>query len=316
MIDIAYPVLLAAVSALLAWCSVRAWRSKKALLKWAGAGSAALIAVVVFAPAVLMSAGLVKRSARTAAIPNLTVVRTADQIARGRAIVDSFCGSCHSKTGTLTGGEDIGKHFPIPVRSFISSNLTPAGALSHWSDGQIFRAIRNGVDANGRWLVVMSITNAGKLSDDDIRAAIAYIRDQPAAGERTPEPPDHLSPLGLMMLGAGMLPGGKPVLTGVIQAPPKSATAQYGEYLLSYQDCRECHGSDLKGGVQGQLPPIGPGLDLVKAWSLEQFIATMRMGTDPAGHQIGEAMPWRAVGKMDDEELTAIYDYLIHLPAS
>jgi mono/diheme cytochrome c family protein len=118
-----------------------------------------------------------------------------------------------------------------------------------------------------------------------------------------------------MMLGAGILPGGKPVLNGVIQAPPKSATAQYGEYILSYQDCRECHGSDLKGGVQGQLPPVGPGLDLIKGWSLEQFIATMRKGMDPVGHQIGEAMPWQAVGKMDDEELGAVYAYLIQLPA-
>jgi hypothetical protein len=230
MIDIVYPALLAVLSVLLAWCSVRAWRSKKALLKWAGACSAALIAVVVFVPAVLMSAGLVKRSARTAAIPNLTVAGTPDQIARGRAIANSFCGARHSETGTLTGGKDIGKHFPIPVGSFVSSNLTPAGSLAHWSDGQIFRAVRNGVDANGRWLFVMSITNAGKLSDEDIRAVVAYIRAQPAAGERTPEPPDHINPLGLMMLGAGILPPGKPVLTGVIQAPAKSATAQYGEY--------------------------------------------------------------------------------------
>lgn len=316
MIDVVYPALLAAVSLLLAWCSVRAWRSKKPLRKWAGAGSAALIAAVVLVPAVLMSAGLVKRSARTAATPDLTVTATPAQIARGREIADSFCGACHSKTATLTGGEDIGKHFPISVGTFVSSNLTPAGSLAHWSDGQIFRAIRNGVDANGRWLVVMSYTNAGKLSDEDIRAVIAYIRDQPAAGERTAEPPDHLNPLGLAMLGAGMLPGGKPVLTGVIQAPAKSATAPYGEYILSYQDCRECHGSDLKGGVQGQLPPVGPGLDLVKSWSLDQFISTMRTGTDPVGHQIGEAMPWQAVGKMDDEELTAIYQYLVHLPAS
>jgi hypothetical protein len=64
MIDTVSPALLAILSVLLAWCSVRGWRSKKALLKWAGAGSAALIAVVVFVPAVLMSAGLVQRSAR------------------------------------------------------------------------------------------------------------------------------------------------------------------------------------------------------------------------------------------------------------
>jgi len=35
----------------------------------------------------------------------------------------------------------------------------------------------------------------------------------PAAGEQTPNPPDQLSLLGVVMLGAGMLPSGKPVIT-------------------------------------------------------------------------------------------------------
>src|SRR5262249_22657595 len=153
------------------------------------------------------------------------------------------------------GGEDIGKHFPIPIGSFVSSNLTPAGRLSHWTDAEIFRAIRNGVDKDGHWLIVMSFTNAGKLSDDDTRSLIAYLRSQPAAGQETLSPPDRLNLLGVMMLGAGMLPAGKPVFTGIVTAPPKGPTVQYGEYILSYQDCRECHGAHLTGGVPGQLPP-------------------------------------------------------------
>jgi mono/diheme cytochrome c family protein len=124
----------------------------------------------------------------------------------------------------------------------VASNLTPAGPLKHWSDGEIFRAIRNGVDADGRWLTVMSHTTAGRLSDDDTQAVIAYIRSVPAAGEQTPNPPDQLSLLGVVMLGAGMLPSGKPVITGSITAPRKGPTLQFGEYILSYQDCRECHG--------------------------------------------------------------------------
>ena len=138
----------------------------------------------------------------------------------------------------------------------------------------------------------------------------------PAAGAKTANPPDQLNPLGLVMLGAGMLPTGKPVLTGTIAAPPKGPTIQYGEYILSYQDCRECHGANLAGGVPGQLPPIGPGLSFVKEWKLNEFISTMRSGIDPAGHQIGKEMPWQPIGKMDDEDLTAMYQYLIHLPGS
>jgi hypothetical protein len=84
-------------------------------------------------------------------------------------------------------------------------------------------------------------------------------------------------------LGMRMFPH---MLTGTIDAPPKGHSAQYAEYLLSYLDCRECHGRDLTGGVLGQLPPIGPDLDLVKEWKLEDFVTAMRSGVDPGGHEL------------------------------
>jgi mono/diheme cytochrome c family protein len=306
--------MLIVAAALLAWLGIRCWRHKNIVLKWVGSGLAAVLTAAVSLVGALMIAGLFRLHVRSAGIPDIKVAGTASQIQRGRAITDGFCGACHSKTGLLTGGFDVGDDFPVPIGSFVSSNLTPAGDLSHWSDGEIFRAIRNGVAADGRWLIVMSYTNAGRLSDDDIAAVIAYLRSMPAAGQKPIGPPDRLNPLGLVMLGAGMLPTGKPVLTGTIAALPKAPSVQYGEYLLSYQDCRECHGANLAGGVPGQLPPIGPGLSLVKEWKLSEFISTMRSGVDPAGHEIAKQMPWRPIGKMDDEELTAMYEYLIHLP--
>ncbi len=214
----------------------------------------------------------------------------------------------------FTGGFDLSEDIPIPIGSFVSANLTPAGPLSHWSDGQIFRAIRNGVDAEGNWLTIMSYTNAGRLSDADTVSLIAYLRSLPAAGRETANPPDRFNLLGVVMLGAGMLPGGKPILTGVITAPPKGPTRQYGEYILSYQDCRECHGANLTGGVEGQLAPVGPDLNLVKYWNRQEFISTLRTGIDPNGHELSKQMPWRPIGKMDDDELAAVYDYLTHLP--
>jgi mono/diheme cytochrome c family protein len=313
MLDLLSLTALIATAASFAWCSVRSWRTRNAILKWGGAGSAALLTVAILVAGAFLTNGLFLLGSRSAAAPNIRVAVTPSQIQRGHAISDSFCGACHSRTGTLTGGVDIGSDLPIRIGSFVSANLTPAGQLRHWSDGQIFRAIRNGIAANGRWLIIMSYTNAGRLSDDDIEAVIAYIRSQPAAGEITPDPPDRLNPLGLIMLGAGMLPRGKPVLSGANQAPAKSATARYGEYILSYQDCRECHGADLKGGIQGQLAPVGPGLDFVKDWKPEEFISTMRTGVDPTGHELGKQMPWEPIGRMDDVELTAIYQYLVHL---
>jgi cytochrome c553 len=318
MLNLIELLMLIAAAALFARLSTRAWRAKNMLLKWGGTGLAGVLAIALSLLSIVAIAGAFKLHLhlRSAPVPDLRVTGSSEQILRGKVIAESFCGACHSRTGTLTGGVDIGKDFPIPVGSFISSNLTPAGPLKHWSDGEIFRAVRNAIDADGRWLMIMSYTNAGRLSDDDIRALIAYIRHQPAAGSVTVDPPDQLNPLGLIMLGAGLLPPGKPVFTGVVTAVPKGADIQYGEYILSYQDCRECHGAHLTGGVPGQLGPIGPDLNVVKGWKREEFIAAMRTGKDPSGHEINEQMPWRPIGKMDDEELSAIYEYLTHMPES
>jgi mono/diheme cytochrome c family protein len=314
MLNVVPLATLIVVAAFLIWSSIRCWRHKNMVRKWVGTGLAGVLAAAASLISVLMIAGLLRLQARSAPIPDIKVAGTPSQIQRGQAIADSFCGGCHSRTGLLTGGFDVADDLPLPLGSLVSSHLTPAGDLSHWSDGEIFRAIRNGVDADERWLIVMSYTNAGRLSDDDTKAVIAYLRSVPAVGQKAADPPDHLNPLGLVMLGAGMLPTGKPVFTGAVAAPPKGPTIQYGEYVLSYQDCRECHGADLAGGVPGQLPPIGPGLSLVKEWKLDEFISTMRSGMDPSGHELAKQMPWRPIGKMDDEELTAVYQYLIHLP--
>jgi mono/diheme cytochrome c family protein len=316
MLNVIALVMLIAGAALFVWLSIRAQRIKASSLKWGGVCLAGVVAAVASVLSVIMITGLYKLHSRSAPVPNLKVVGTPEQIQRGQAIANSFCGACHSKTGNLTGGVDIGNDLVVPIGSFIPPNLTPAGQLKNWSDGEIFRAIRNGVDADGHWMIIMSYSNAGKLSDDDMRALIAYIRTLAGEGQQTPNAPDRLNPLGIAMLGAGLLPTGNPVFTGVVTAPLKAATVKYGEYILSYQDCRVCHGANLTGGVEGQLGPIGPDLNLVKAWKLDEFVATMRTGVDPNGHELSKQMPWRPVGNMDDVELGAIYQYLTHMPNS
>jgi mono/diheme cytochrome c family protein len=306
--------MLIAIAVLLGRLSVRAFRTRNSFLKWGGAGLAAFLSAAVTLVGVIAVVGLFKVHARSAPALDLKVAATPEQIQRGRAISDGFCSGCHSKTGTLTGGLNVGDDLPVPIGSFVSSNLTPVGQLADWSDGAIFRAIRNSIDRDGHWLVIMSYTNAGQLSDDDIRAVIGYIRSLPAEGKQTPNPPDHLNLLGVMMLGAGMLPAAKPVSNGIVTAPPRNHTLQYGEYILSYQDCRSCHGDKLTGGVPGQLGPLGPDLNLVKGWKLEEFVATMRTGVDPNGHELSKQMPWKPVGRMGDDELRAVYEYLTHLP--
>lgn len=314
MHNVIHLAILIAVAAVLVWLTVRARRVENRIVRWTSVGLAALWAAAAVFLSGLAIAGQIKLQSRSAPIPPLKIAGTTEQFQRGQAIANSFCEACHA--AELSGDLDVGEHFPIPVGSFTSANLTPAGRISRWSDGEIFRAIRNSVDADGRWMIIMSYTNASKLSDDDIGALIAYLRSRPAAGERTAESPDRLNLLGMLLLGAGMLPGPRPVSVDGITAPPKSPTAQYGEYVLSFQDCRACHGADLAGGAQGQIGPVGPGLAGVREWKLEQFISTLRTGVNPSGHQLGKEMPWQVIGKMDDDDLTAIYEYLMRLPDS
>jgi mono/diheme cytochrome c family protein len=300
------------LSALLIVVGMRARRIQRLGLRITAIAMLAILSISAVSASVMAIAGMVKANSRTAPIPAVHIEANSEQIERGAQIVESFCSACHTQSGPLTGGVDVGKHLAVPVGSFISANLTPSGALSHWTDGEIFRAIRNGIGADGNWLTIMSYTNVNHLSDADIAALIAYLRSRPPAGLPTVNPPDHFNLLGFMMLGAGLLPSGSPVFAGTIEAPPQGPTAEYGAYILSYQDCRACHGEKLTGGVPGQIAPIGPGLQHIRKWKPEEFIATLRTGKDPAGRQLSEVMPWRSIGRMDDQGLTAVYEYLAH----
>ena len=261
--------------------------------------------------------GLVKLYApRNAPVRDLKAAGTPEQVKRGQYLADSFCTGCHSVNGELplTGGVDLGKDIPLPLGSFVSVNFTTAGPLKDWSDGEIFRALRNGMDRDGRWLLGMSNVRVRHMSDEDLQAVIAYLRSQPAVVNETQHPPDQPTFLAALMLGAGMLPEGQPPITGVITAPPKGPTVDYGEYILSYQDCRDCHGENLAGGTEGQLAPVGPSLRVVKGWTQGQFITALRTGIDPGGHLLSDQMPWKALGRMDDEDLAAMYLYLTKVP--
>ena len=54
----------------------------------------------------------------------------------------------------------------------------------------------------------------------------------------------------------------------------------------------------------------------MKEWTQEEFFAAMRTAIDPGGREIGKDMPWRLIGKMDDEEFGAMYQYLAHMSDS
>ena len=71
-------------------------------------------------------------------------------------------------------------------------------------------------------------------------------------------------------------------------------------------------------GAPPNAPPaanITPG-GAISAWSEADFIKTIRNGVNPAGKQLDPFMPYKYIGKLNDDELRAIYLYLKTVPAA
>ena len=76
-----------------------------------------------------------------------------------------------------------GRHFPGPWGLSVSKNITSDSeqGLGKWSDAEIERAIRKGIDRQGQPLKPpMGFAYYERISADDMAALIAYLRSLPA----------------------------------------------------------------------------------------------------------------------------------------
>src|SRR5439155_1798132 len=78
--------------------------------------------------------------------------------------------------------------------------------------------------------------------------------------------------------------------------------------------CRECHGTRFNRRRAQADWTARTDLNFLEDWKLAEFITTTRTPIDPNGHEPSEEMPWRPIGRMDDDELAAVYEFLAHLP--
>src|SRR5580765_1894530 len=126
---------------------------------------------------------------------------TPARMARGEYLVQhvSDCLGCHSdyelKFGipVKPGTEGIGGYifdkkvgFPGVVAA---QNITshPTDGLGHWSDGEIIRAMREGIDRNGDALFpMMPYQHFSLMCDDDAKAVVAYLRTLKPIPNRVP----------------------------------------------------------------------------------------------------------------------------------
>jgi mono/diheme cytochrome c family protein len=289
----------------------------KKALKWIGIILGSLVGLIILVAVGLSIAGGMRlnktHDIQAEAIP---IPTDAAALARGEHLVEvALCKECHGQD--LSG--DVVFDDPA-VGTVYATNITGLGATH--SDADLVRAIRHGVDKDGRQLVIMPADIFINFSAEDLGAVIAYLKTVPAVDNAVPEP--KLSFMGRILLAAGMF-------TDVFPAeyidhnqpfptmPEIGANVEYGAYLAPL--CTTCHGADLAGAVVDPddpeslfAPNLTPGGELGD-WSEADFIQTIRTGVSPHGHELDPAfMPWEAFAKFHDDELKALWLYLQSLP--
>ncbi|MCL4795355.1 MAG: c-type cytochrome [Bryobacteraceae bacterium] len=282
---------------------------------------------------------------RPEAVPpsNIQIERTPERVARGRYLFTQLadCDGCHSPrdwqrfAGPVIEAErGAGVEFPpelgLPGRIF-TANLTsdPETGLGQWTDGEILRAIREGVSRDGTALFnFMPYDHFAGMSDEDAHALVAYIRTLPPVRRKQPRP-DLDFPLNYLI---NDFP--KP-LAGPVPPPAKDDKVKYGEYLVNLALCKHCHtvfdkgapvaGREFGGGQEFRIDSrlvrsanITPDEDTgIGRWTEERFIAKfkgfaeMHAGNAPKMTQANfTLMPWLALSRLPEDELSAIYAYL------
>lgn len=294
--------------------AVRAFRARRWWVKLAGGLPMALFGAIFGGAVMLALVGYGKLNAvRPNPVPQLMAANTPPLVADGERFART-CASCHAANGQLplTGQDFLGAESGLAIGDFWAPNLTPAG-LADWSDGEIVRAIREGVGRDGRSLLYMPSATFHNLSDRDVQALLAYLRAQPAAGE--PSPARRFNVLGAILI-ATLIPdesfSALPALTQPVVAPSRGPTQAYGGYLVSSLSCQSCHGANLTGGTPGDFNPSpGPNLaTLPQRLTVDAFIALLRTGTYANGRRLTTEMPWQGLAGLSDDDLRAIYAHL------
>jgi len=305
--------------------TLRAWNAKRRWLKWIGVFFSSLLTLIPSVLLILALVGFYKLNERfDNPVQDIQVAGTPEQVARGERLAN-ICVSCHTPGNQMPlSGSDFATKFEFPpLGRLYAPNLTPSGNIADWTDGEVIRAIREGINKDGRSLLVMPSVDFRNMSDEDVQALVAYLRSQPATGEPTPVTRFNL--LGAIFMNLSDFRVAQQSVGNV--TAPATDTPEYGKYLVDIMGCQDCHGSQLQGRVaNGQPgPPPGPNLTkIIPQWTEDEFMVFFNTGTLPGGATVPiltlksgfsePMMPWQMVrAATTDDDLKAIFAYLHNL---
>jgi len=275
------------------------------------------------------------------AAPVLNVEATPERIARGEYLANhvAVCIDCHSTrdwsrfsgpptAGTLgKGGDVFDQKFGFPG-VYYAKNITPEG-ISRYTDGELFRTITTGVSKEGRAMFpVMPFHYYGQMDEEDIKSIIAYIRTLPPIKSQVPESKSDF-PMNFIINTI-------PHEASFTKLPPKTDVINYGKYMTNAASCVECHtkidkgslvaGTEFGGGREFLFPDgsvvrsanISSDEETgIGGWDDETFVSLFKAHSDSATlntklnpGEFNSLMPWTMYGKMNDEDLKAIFAYL------
>src|SRR5262249_7039090 len=133
-------------------------------------------------------------------------------------------------------GNNFSELIPSLPGTIVAANLTndPETGLGNWSDGEKIRAIRDGVDKEGRVLFpMMPYANFRKMTDEDVESVVAYMNSLP--------PVKHALPQTQVAFPVNLMIKGVPKPAGAVPAQSMTGRAARGEYLVTMAGCGDCH---------------------------------------------------------------------------
>jgi mono/diheme cytochrome c family protein len=241
------------------------------------------------------------------------------------------CGNCHNARAedmSFVPGREFSGGFRItdPVLDVYAANITPdpETGIGTWTDEEIVTAIREGKNKEGRIIFPpMPVPTYNAMSDDDVKAIVAYLRTVPPVHNEVPES-TYKIPQQAMPPAKGD------------PAPPASDPVAYGGYVVNaLAHCFECHTSpgpdgapDFEnamgaGGFEIQLAPgmvvttanITPDPETgIGEWSDDEIKKALTEGVRPGGGKLAPPMPFGFFKNMTEEDLDAVVAYLRTIP--
>jgi mono/diheme cytochrome c family protein len=269
------------------------------------------------------------------------VERTPARLERGRYLAETLVGCVHCHSGhrddlygwpvdppTLgQGGLPFDRSLGIPGR-VCAQNITQdmETGIGGWTDGEIMRAVREGVARDGHALFpMMPYESFHDMSDEDVRSLVVYLRTIKPVHKATPEVELDFPVNFLIKLTP------RPV-EGPIATPTLADGLAYGRYLTRLAGCADCHTPQEKGQPVASMEYAG-GWSFPMPWghvvsanitpdvetgigrmTRDEFIGLFQSFAeiDPpaAPPHRNTIMPWFPLSKLPPEDLGAIYDYL------